>query len=128
MLVMDGPLVVALVGSLIVGGWLLFEVWIRRGEVQQVPFSEREERAGSEDTFWRVRVQVPTSHSIEDKWVWVSRKQYSGLEGQRSLPVHMRHFGERTILRGVNHWRRVWWLGFATLYFVVNLIGQAFDS
>lgn len=125
--VMDGPLVAALVGSLIVGGWLLFEVWVRRGEVQQVPFSEREERAGSEDTFWRVRVKVPTSHSIEDKWVWVSRKQYSGLEDQRVLSVHARQLGERTVVRGVKHWGRVWWLGFATLYFAVNLIDQAFD-
>lgn len=121
---MDASLIAAVVGSLIVGGWLLFEVWVRRGDVQQLRFSELEERSGSEDTFWRVRVQVPTSHSLEDKWVWVSRKQFAGLEDQGSLPVHIRHFGGRTVVRGVNHWLRVWWLGFATLYFVVNLIDQ----
>lgn len=125
--VVDGPLVAALVGSLVLGGWLCLEVWVRRGEVQQVPFAEREERSGSEDTFWRVRAQIPTSHSIEHKWVWVSRKQYAGLEDQKVLPVHVRHLGERTIVRRVNHWGRVWWIGFLTSYFGFNLIIQFFD-
>lgn len=122
-----GPFVLALVGSAISAGWLLFEVWVRRSEIRQVPFSEREERSGYEDAFWRVRVQVPASHTIEEKWVWVSRKQYAALEDQQVLQVHVRHFGERTIVRGVNHWRRVWWLGFATFYFGFNLIIQVYD-
>lgn len=124
---MDGLLIAALVGSVIFGSWFLIEVWVRLGEVQQVPFSEREERSGSEDTFWRVRAQVPTSHSVEEKWVWVSRKQYEGLEDQQAVLVHVRRLGDRTIVRGVNHWRRVWWLGLATFYFVFNSIGRAFD-
>lgn len=124
---MDGLLIAALVGSVIFGSWFLIEVWVRLGEVQQVPFSEREERSGSEDTFWRVRAQVPTSHSVEEKWVWVSRKQYEGPEDQQAVLVHVRRLGDRTIVRGVNHWRRVWWLGLATFYFVFNSIGRAFD-
>lgn len=124
---MHGPLVVALVGSLIFGVWLVFEVWIRRGEVREIPFHQREERSGYEDTFWRVRVQIPASHSVEEKWVWVSRKQYAELEGQSSIPVHVRHVGERTVLRGVNHGGRVWLIGFLAFYFAFNLIIQVFN-
>jgi hypothetical protein len=59
--------------------------------------------------------------------VWISGKQYVALGDQQSLPVHVRHLGQRTFVRGANHWGRVWVVGLLTCYFVINLVAKIFD-
>jgi hypothetical protein len=120
-------LVFAAVGSIIFGLWLALEVWIRRAPVEDLAFTTREEKGGSEGSYYRVRVQVPSSYQINDKWVWISAKQYETLEGVQMMPVHVRRSGDRIFLRGVRHRGRVWLIGFIAFYFSFNLIIILFD-
>jgi hypothetical protein len=120
--------VFGVVGTLIFLPWLLLEVWLRRSPVEEVSFTEREEKSNSEYAFWRVRVRIPSSYQIEEKWVWISAKQYAALEGADVLPVHVRRWGQRTMVRGVHHRGRVWLIGFMALYFGFNLVNALFGS
>ena len=117
----------AAVGSVIFGLWLAFEIWIRRAPVEDLVFTTREEKSNSEGSYYRARVQVPSSYRVAEKWVWISDKQYESLGDSHTMPVHVRRSGDRIFLRGVRNRGRVWLIGFIAGYFWLNLIIVLFD-
>jgi hypothetical protein len=117
----DFRLLFAAAGFLIFGSWLALEVWLRLAPAENVPFIDKQVRTG-ESSYYRVRVRVPSGYRIDEKWVWISAKQYASLEGAHELPVHVRRSRERTMVRGVHHRARLWLIGFMVLYFGINLI------
>ena len=114
--------------SILVVGWLLFELWLRTASPTEVEVTDRRERGSSEGSSYQAQVSIPSSHRIEHRWVWVSHTQFQALEESPVISVHLREFGERTFVRSGRHQSLVWLLAFISIYLVSELISQVFDS
>ena len=113
-------------GLLFAVSWLWWEVWLRRAPVEALPVREIKLKSSAEgDTWFRAQVTLLSGFAPEDRWVWISKRQYEALEGNpEALPVHVQAAFGKVRLRAQHHWRRMWWIGAASLFFLVNFIAS----
>lgn len=126
---MDGPQIAQLfiaLGLVATGSWLLYEVWLRLAPVEEFAVQELKLNTGNEgDRWYRARITVLSGFAPDDRWVWISRKKYETLDAIPGvLSVHVRSALGRTRMRAHGHWRRVWWIGAAVAFFLINFVNS----